>query len=120
MPPPAELSCSGAGAELAEHTCLPLQVPVGRETLGRIINVLGEPVDEVGPVSEFLARLVSPPCLHLLPFERTRLPACRRKGVRAHSPRGAAVRGAVHGAGDPDDRHQGAVTSHCWPCESST
>ncbi len=28
----------------------PISVPVGRETLGRIINVLGEPVDNKGPV----------------------------------------------------------------------
>ena len=28
----------------------PLQVPVGRETLGRIMNVIGEPVDECGPI----------------------------------------------------------------------
>ncbi len=28
-----------------------MQVPVGRGTLGRIINVIGEPVDEQGPVS---------------------------------------------------------------------
>lgn len=27
-----------------------IQVPVGRETLGRILNVVGEPVDESGPV----------------------------------------------------------------------
>src|SRR5262245_2583235 len=27
-----------------------IQVPVGRETLGRILNVIGEPVDEAGPV----------------------------------------------------------------------
>ena len=27
-----------------------IQVPVGRETLGRIMNVIGEPVDEMGPV----------------------------------------------------------------------
>ncbi len=27
-----------------------IQVPVGRETLGRILNVVGEPVDEGGPV----------------------------------------------------------------------
>ena len=32
-----------------------VQVPVGKETLGRIINVIGEPVDEQGPVSEPLA-----------------------------------------------------------------
>jgi len=28
----------------------PIMVPVGRETLGRILNVIGEPVDERGPV----------------------------------------------------------------------
>jgi F-type H+/Na+-transporting ATPase subunit beta len=28
-----------------------ISVPVGRETLGRILNVLGEPVDEKGPVN---------------------------------------------------------------------
>jgi F-type H+/Na+-transporting ATPase subunit beta len=28
----------------------PIEVPVGRETLGRILNVIGEPVDERGPV----------------------------------------------------------------------
>jgi F-type H+-transporting ATPase subunit beta len=28
----------------------PIVVPVGRETLGRILNVIGEPVDEKGPV----------------------------------------------------------------------
>ena len=31
-------------------TGLPIEVPVGRETLGRILNVIGEPVDERGPV----------------------------------------------------------------------
>lgn len=28
----------------------PIQVPVGPETLGRIINVIGEPIDERGPI----------------------------------------------------------------------
>ena len=28
-----------------------ITVPVGRETLGRIMNVLGEPVDERGPIT---------------------------------------------------------------------
>jgi F-type H+-transporting ATPase subunit beta len=28
-----------------------IQMPVGRETLGRILNVVGEPVDEAGPVT---------------------------------------------------------------------
>src|ERR1700720_3802233 len=28
----------------------PVEVPVGPETLGRVLNVIGEPVDEMGPV----------------------------------------------------------------------
>ncbi len=28
----------------------PVQVPVGRETLGRVLNVIGQPVDKMGPV----------------------------------------------------------------------
>ena len=37
------------GAEVVD-TGGPISVPVGPETLGRIINVVGEPVDERGPV----------------------------------------------------------------------
>jgi len=32
------------------NTGSPIQVPVGPETLGRIINVIGEPIDERGPI----------------------------------------------------------------------
>src|SRR5262245_36789266 len=32
------------------NTGSPIQVPVGKETLGRILNVTGDPVDELGPV----------------------------------------------------------------------
>src|SRR6478752_3355569 len=35
----------------ATDTGAPITVPVGPETLGRIINVVGEPVDERGPVN---------------------------------------------------------------------
>jgi F-type H+/Na+-transporting ATPase subunit beta len=38
------------GAEVTD-TGAPIRVPVGPETLGRIINVVGEPVDERGPVN---------------------------------------------------------------------
>jgi F-type H+-transporting ATPase subunit beta len=38
------------GIEVTE-TGGPLTVPVGQPTLGRIFNVLGEPVDDLGPVS---------------------------------------------------------------------
>ncbi len=34
----------------AIDTGAPISVPVGRETLGRVINVLGEPVDKKGPL----------------------------------------------------------------------
>ena len=34
----------------AEDTGGPITVPVGRGTLGRIMNVIGEPVDEMGPI----------------------------------------------------------------------
>ena len=36
--------------EKATDTGAPIQMPVGPETLGRILNVIGEPVDERGPV----------------------------------------------------------------------
>jgi len=35
----------------AVDTGSPIQMPVGPETLGRILNVIGEPVDERGPVN---------------------------------------------------------------------
>ena len=34
----------------AEDQGIPISVPVGKETLGRIMNVIGEPVDQGGPV----------------------------------------------------------------------
>jgi len=97
------------------------QVPVGPETLGRIINVIGEPVDECGPVGERPARgahtaggraprSCAQLCAHA---SRThlrcdkRVARRRRKALCAHPPRGAALRGPEHGAGDPGHRHQG-------------
>ncbi|MDP2379505.1 MAG: F0F1 ATP synthase subunit beta, partial [Pseudohongiella sp.] len=34
------------------NTNAPVSVPVGRETLGRIMDVLGNPIDERGPIGE--------------------------------------------------------------------
>src|SRR5208337_4398137 len=34
----------------AVDTGAPISIPVGKEVLGRILNVIGEPVDEMGPV----------------------------------------------------------------------
>ncbi len=39
----------------------PISVPVGDETLGRIINVIGEPVDEAGPVKTKERRAIHQP-----------------------------------------------------------
>jgi len=39
----------------------PIAVPVGDETLGRIINVVGEPVDEAGPVKTKEMRAIHQP-----------------------------------------------------------
>src|SRR6202011_719639 len=38
-----------------------ITVPVGDETLGRIINVIGEPVDEAGPVKTNARRPIHAP-----------------------------------------------------------
>jgi F-type H+-transporting ATPase subunit beta len=35
----------------AESLGMPVTVPVGREVLGRVLNVIGQPVDEMGPVN---------------------------------------------------------------------
>src|SRR5208282_1627985 len=44
------------GAQVTD-TGEPIMIPVGPETLGRIMNVIGEPVDERGPVE---AKMRSP------------------------------------------------------------
>ena len=37
---------------VVDNTNAPISVPVGKETLGRIMNVLGQPIDEKGPIGE--------------------------------------------------------------------
>lgn len=37
--------------QICTDTGTPIRIPVGPETLGRIINVIGEPIDERGPVN---------------------------------------------------------------------
>jgi F-type H+/Na+-transporting ATPase subunit beta len=48
------------GQEVTD-TGQPIEVPVGDETLGRIINVVGEPVDEAGPVKTKEKRAIHQP-----------------------------------------------------------
>ncbi len=42
-------------------TGAPISVPVGDETLGRIMNVIGEPVDEAGPIKTKATRAIHQP-----------------------------------------------------------
>ena len=58
-----------------------ISVPVGDETLGRIMNVIGEPVDEAGPINT--------------------------AGAPRHPPGGAELHRPGVGSADPRDRHQG-------------
>jgi F-type H+-transporting ATPase subunit beta len=48
------------GQEVTD-TAEPISVPVGPETLGRIMNVIGEPVDEAGPIRTQQRRAIHQP-----------------------------------------------------------
>ncbi|NCU21524.1 F0F1 ATP synthase subunit beta, partial [Candidatus Falkowbacteria bacterium] len=47
--------------EKVTDTGAPISVPVGNATLGRILNVIGEPVDEKGPVDQAMTRAIHQP-----------------------------------------------------------
>ena len=63
---PTEGLVRGMKAESLGH---PVEVPVGPETLGRVLNVIGQPVDKMGPVE--------------------------RRNILPDSPRGAVLRRAI-------------------------
>ena len=48
------------GQEVVD-TGAPIAVPVGEDTLGRILNVIGEPIDEAGPVKTTTKRAIHQP-----------------------------------------------------------
>src|SRR5476651_2089510 len=48
------------GQEVTD-TGVPISVPVGAGTLGRIMNVIGEPVDEAGPINAEARRAIHQP-----------------------------------------------------------
>ena len=48
------------GQEVSD-TGAPIKVPVGHNTLGRIMNVIGEPIDEAGPVQADTFRAIHQP-----------------------------------------------------------
>jgi len=41
---------------VVEDTGAPIMVPVGKEVLGRMFNILGEPIDNKGPIPEDVER----------------------------------------------------------------
>ena len=45
----------------AFNTGSPISVPVGQKTLGRIMDVLGNPIDEAGPIGEEDRRSIHAP-----------------------------------------------------------
>jgi F-type H+/Na+-transporting ATPase subunit beta len=47
--------------QAVSDTGAPIKVPVGKGTLGRILNVIGEPVDEAGPVTAEGTRAIHQP-----------------------------------------------------------
>jgi len=56
VPEPIDIICEteqhiGEGRMKAISLGGPISVPVGKQTLGRVLNVLGEPVDQMGPVN---------------------------------------------------------------------
>ena len=44
--------------QAVSNTGAPIEMPVGDETLGRIMNVIGEPVDEAGPIKTKATRAI--------------------------------------------------------------
>lgn len=55
--------------------------PVSRMMLGRVLNGLGEPIDELGPVGECVNRPINPTPIG--PMRRRRIDQALRTGVRA-------------------------------------
>ena len=68
----------------------PIAVPIGDGLLGRIINVIGEPVDEAGPVDYKDRRAIhqpTPPTRCSMPSRKSRRPSrrSRRMAMRRHA-----------------------------------
>src|SRR5260370_12030024 len=59
----------------AESLGEPVTVPVGKETLGRVLNVIGEPVDKMGPVNTAKRYPIhrQPPAVDQQPIQRLTL-----------------------------------------------
>jgi F-type H+-transporting ATPase subunit beta len=70
----------------------PISVPVGRKTLGRVLNVLGEPVDGKGPVEAESRQPIhreAPPLSEQSTESRCSRPASRSSTSWSRTPRAA-------------------------------
>ena len=93
----------------------PIMMPVGPETLGRILNVIGEPVDERGPVQTNRRSPIhrAAPRLHR-PVDRGRDPGHRHQGRRSADAlrQGRQDRPVRRRRGRQDRDHHGADQQH--------
>ena len=60
----------------------PISVPVGRGTLGRVMNVIGEPVDQLGPIEHTKTHAHPSPGARCLKIRRPP-PKCSRPASRS-------------------------------------
>ena len=74
----------------------PVTVPVGKETLGRVFNLLGEPIDDRGPVDDRGAPADPPRAARRSPTCRPR-PRCSRPASRSSTCSRPSVRGGKAG-----------------------
>lgn len=86
----------------ATDTGAPISVPVGEQTLGRIFNLLGEPIDEQGPIANpekrYAIHRPSPAYEDLLPVTSTLETGIKVVDLLAPYPKGGKV-GLFGGAG---------------------
>ncbi|WAJ26958.1 F0F1 ATP synthase subunit beta [Antarcticirhabdus aurantiaca] len=82
-------------------TGAPIEVPVGDETLGRIMNVIGEPIDEVGPIVTASKRAIhqeAPPYVEQSPESQILVTGIKVIDLLAPYARGGKI-GLFGGAG---------------------
>jgi len=86
----------------ATDTGAPISVPVGEQTLGRIFNLLGEPIDEQGPIAHpekrYAIHRPAPAYEDLLPVTSTLETGIKVVDLLAPYPKGGKV-GLFGGAG---------------------
>jgi len=99
------------------NTGSPIQVPVGRATLGRIMNVIGEPIDECGPIGTFYFNPLLWPIrtfgefcqLRSVCFTEIWKKTCSHAFDSCDPSRSTSLRGSEHRDGDPDHWNQGTL-----------